>query len=166
MSYEIHPETPEKGMLLSERFKGMDISRMFDNLKRSAASYGISIGELSLLSNSRLSLMASEYAKDKGVFHALHEELFKAYFTDARDIGDMEVVLDAGEASGLNREDLRNVLKSEAYAGRVDAGAMEAHRLGINSTPTFIINGKYKIVGAQPLQAFRETLKRIEELGK
>lgn len=139
---------------------------MFEGLKRSAANYDIRIGELSLLSNSRLSLMASEYAKDKGVFHRLHEELFKAYFTDARNIGDMEVVLDAGEASGLNREDLRNVLNSKAYGERVDAGAMEAHRLGINSTPTFIINGKYKIVGAQPLQAFRDTLRRIEELEK
>jgi hypothetical protein len=78
ISYELHPETPPEGILLSERFKGYDVSKMFDALRQRGKEFGIVFGDCSVLSNSRLSLEASEYARDMGKYEQFHEKIFHA----------------------------------------------------------------------------------------
>ena len=53
-------------MLLSERFKGYDLSSFYDQLRARGKEVGVVFGNHTLLSNSRLALMASEYARDHG----------------------------------------------------------------------------------------------------
>lgn len=163
VSLEIHPETPAEGVLLSERFKGMRVEGMYDNLRQAGEPYGIKFGNLQLLSNSRKSLEASEFARDHGKFHEFHEAVFHAYFTEARDIGDVQVLLDVAKQVGLETAELQAALEDGRYLPRLEQASQEAYQYGINGTPTFIINDKYKVYGAQPFEVFRNALKRIAE---
>ncbi len=110
-----------------------------------------------------MALEASEYARDAGCFDSFHDRLFRAYFTETRDIGDLDVLLELAEEEGLDKADLRVALQEGRYTSRLNEARREGHQLGINAVPTFIINGKFRIVGAQSLDFFRDRLREIEE---
>lgn len=163
MDIEIHPDTPAQGVLLTEKFKGMNLSDSRENLRRAGAPYGIEFGAYTLLANSRLAIEASEFAKDQGQFPAFHEKVFYTTFTEARNIGDINVLLDIAQEVGLNRDELREALETGRYRERLEQAQEEAMRYGVSGTPTFIINDKYRVVGAQPLEAFRNALLQIQQ---
>jgi len=148
---------------LAVRLPGIDWEGMYQNLRLSGAQYGITFGDVKLLSNSRLSLEAGEYARDHGRFHEFHEEIFRAYFTEVKDIGRMDVILDSARSVGLDAEALQAALKKCCYRDRLQAAQQESERYGISGVPAFIIEEQYKIVGAQPLEVFRETLQKVGE---
>jgi predicted DsbA family dithiol-disulfide isomerase len=152
-------------MKLSERFPGTSMDRMFDNLGRMGKPYGIKFIKNNILSNSFMSLTAGEYAREKGKFHEFHEKIFKAYFTEEKDIGRIEVIIDIAEECGLNKEELVKSLNEGMYNNVIRDTQEKAHTYGINSAPTFIIDDRIAIVGAQPLEAFREALLNIEKDG-
>lgn len=134
---------------------------MYRNLRQTGIQFGIIFGNVTLLSNSRLSLEAAEYARDMGKYDQFHEGLFRCYFTETQDIGRMDVIIELAGNIGLDTVELQRALRRKRYTSRLEKVAQEAHQNGINSAPTFIIEGKYAIVGAQPIQVFRDTLKKI-----
>ncbi len=85
----------------------------------------------------------------------------EAYFRDLKDIGDLEVLGDLGKTIGLNKIDLTESVKNRAYETVLTNSTEDAHSMKINSTPTFIINDKYAIVGAQPIEEFRKILDKV-----
>jgi predicted DsbA family dithiol-disulfide isomerase len=141
----------------------MNLKEFWERLGRTYGYLGVHFGELSLLSNSRMALEASEYARDAGCFDSFHDRLFRAYFTETRDIGDLEVLLELAEEEGLDKADLRVALQEGRYTSRLNEARREGQQLGINAVPTFIITGKFRIVGAQSLDFFRDRLREIEE---
>lgn len=150
-------------MNMSDRFSGASIDRMFDNLERMGKPYGIQFNKNDVLSNSFISLAAAEYAKERGKFHEFHEKVFHAYFTDRKDIGKIDVTMDIADNCGLDKEELAARLKEGVYDHIIRDTQKMAHTYGINSAPTFIIDDKIAIVGAQPIEAFREALLDIEK---
>ena len=158
----MHPETPSAGMLLSERFKGMDLAPFYANLWARGNELGIIFNEHKLLSNSRMALMASEYARDMGRYDAFHENMFKAYMTEAKDIGRSEVIAAMAEKSGLDAEATLAAVKDERYALRLAEATKEGRMLGLTGIPLFIVNNQYKIVGAQPIDSFRTFLDKLK----
>jgi len=162
-SYEIHAETPKQGVPLTDRFPADAVEAMFARLQASGAPYGITFANQKLLSNSRLALAASEFAKDQGKFEDFHEAMFRAYFTDGKDIGDIDTLLTLASAVGLDAAPLRAALEADIYGERLALAQEEGRRYGVTGTPTFIINGRYKVVGAQPLDVFRNALNAIAE---
>lgn len=161
VSYELHPETPAEGILLSERFKGRDMSGFYDQLRRRGKEAGVIFGKRAILSNSRLALEASEYARDMGKYEAFHENIFHAYFTEALDIGILDVIAAVAKKSGLDDVDIRKSLKDGRYSKRLEQARKEGQAINLTGVPTFIINAKHKIVGAQPIDVFRDLFQEI-----
>ena len=158
LAFEIHPDTPQAGMLLSTMFPQLDTQNMFRHLRDMAASYGITFADIVLVSNSRMSLEASEFAKEQGKFDQFHSALFQAYFSQGMDIGNIEVLTQIGHESGLDRDALAQVLQTGKYLPRIENMRKEAARLGVTAAPTFIIEDRDRIVGAQPIEVFRKKL--------
>lgn len=156
MSFEIHPETPLQGVAVSELFGGADLRAMEEGLRRRAAGYGLPYGRSDILSNSRAAIEAAEYAREEGRFEPFHREVFAAYFARGMDIGDVDVLTGLAETAGLDAGGLREALDAGRYAGRREEVAGEAARLGISGVPTFIFAGGARVVGAQPLEKFRD----------
>ena len=146
---------------MSERFKGYDISQMFDNLRRSGKDFGIVFGDRTLLSNSRLSLEASEYARDMGLYDQFHDRIFHAYFTEALDIGNAKILCDIASGCGLDTADMMHALNDGCYKLRLDEAKKEGLKIQLTGVPTYIINDTHKIVGAQPVAVFIEILNKI-----
>jgi len=124
--------------------------------------FGIVFGNLSLLSNSRLSLEASEYARDMGKYKQFHEQIFHAYFTEALDIGSVINLCDAANRSGLDPADMMNALNDHRYQPRLEEAKKEALKISLTGVPTFIFNGNHKIVGAQSISVFSDILDQLK----
>ena len=162
VSFELHPETPPEGMLLSERFKGYDLSSFYDQLRARGKEVGVVFGNLTVLSNSRLALMASEYARDLGQYDSFHENIFHAYFTEGLDIGNLNVIADVAGKSGLDEKETLSVVRDGRYASRLNETRKEATLIGLTGIPLFIINNKHQITGTQPIETFRNLLDKIK----
>jgi predicted DsbA family dithiol-disulfide isomerase len=101
------------------------------------------------------------WAELEGRQAALKHALFDAYFTRGLNPSDHEVLADAAEAVGLDREAAREVLASGRYADEVRAAERLWQSRGINSVPAIIINDRYLISGGQPADAFEQALRTI-----
>lgn len=158
MPYEIHPEVPKEGQKVSELFPGASVSGMFANLNQMGNKYGVKFSGADFISNTHLALLATEYAKEKGKFHEFHEKLFYVYFTEGKNIGDMELLKSIAKSIGLDKDEMISKLKDGSYVGKLEKATSLAIRYGVRSTPTFIINNKQAIVGAQPIEKFKQIL--------
>lgn len=157
MSYEIHPETPLEGVLL-ERLFGPGFRQRQESQRRRCAELGLPFEAPQRLSNSRLVIEASEFARDAGKHHEFHRAALSAYFARSQDIGDLDVLCELAAEIGLDTAALRQELAAGRYAGRREAAHEEARGLGITGVPTFIFTGGARVVGAQSLDDFRRLL--------
>jgi len=149
-------------MLLSERFKGIDLSSFFENILQRSKEVGITFGNVEVLSNSRLALMTSEYAHDQGKYDSFHENMFHAYFSEGLDIGKQDVIAAVARKSGLAEKATLIAVNDGRYASRLNEARKEGELIGLTGVPLFIINNKYQITGAQPIETFRNLLDKIK----
>lgn len=77
------------------------------------------------------------------------EALYRAYFCEGRDVGDITELVRIGEEVGLPAAGLERYLKSEADIAVVMNDNARAHRLGVNGVPCLILEGTYAVAGAQ-----------------
>ena len=161
LGLEIHPETPIQGVNLNNRFGAHNLKRMKESLIFSGKEYGIEFGNLNFMPNSHNALEAAEYARSVGKFEAYHKALMDAYFKDGSNIGKIDLLIELGRKVDMDDKELYGAIKEKRFETKLKADANSAHRLGINSTPVFVINDKYMIVGAQHLDIFRETLDEL-----
>jgi predicted DsbA family dithiol-disulfide isomerase len=133
---------------------------MYENIRNRGNELGITFSHLSKLSNSRMALEASEFARDMGKYDLFHEKMFHAYFTDLKDIGNIDTINEIALSCDLNIDEMTNALMEHRYAGRLDEAREEANRINLTGVPTFLINDQYKIVGAQPIEAFKDLFKK------
>ncbi len=89
-------------------------------------------------------------AGQHGVQDAVGEALFRAHFELGQNLADSAVLIKAGVAGGLDGGEIAQMLASDRGLAEVEAKLAEAHALGISSVPTFVIDGKWAISGAQP----------------
>lgn len=89
------------------------------------------------------------FAAADGRAEAAVEALFFAYFIEARDIGEISILLAIGAELGLDFHALKGYLESEADAAAIYEENARAHRIGINGVPSFVFEGSLVISGAQ-----------------
>lgn len=97
----------------------------------------------------------------EGVQAAVGEALFRAHFAQGRNLADPQVLAEAAAAGGIPAERVQALLASDEGMDEVRAGLGQAQALGIQSVPTFVINGRYAVQGAQPPEVFAEVLAKV-----
>ena len=120
-------------------------------------------GVPSVMANSNRILRLAEYARDNGVFERLHLPAFEAYFADDRNLGDEVVLRELAEEAGLDPDEAIRMLEGGDYEDRIERSMLRAREYGITGTPTFVVEDRYGIVGAQPYEALRDGLRKIQE---
>jgi predicted DsbA family dithiol-disulfide isomerase len=153
-AFEIHPETPKEGMKTVKYFPNYDMKMMKNHIENFGKDVGIKLNG-DILANSKLSLAANEFAKEKGKFNEFHEAIFKANFEDGENIGDIDVLLAIAQGIGLNKEELSQYLGDQKNLDAIDESSAQAMKLGITGVPSFIINNKI-VVGAQSAEVLKE----------
>lgn len=122
---------------------------MTRSLQDTAAEYGLPFGELTRVSKSRLAQELAAWADAAGRARPLHDALFRAFFVDAKDIGDKAVLVDLAGSVGLDRDVALQVLEGRLYREAVDADWARAREQGIRMAPTFVMNDRL-LEGAKP----------------
>jgi len=135
---------------------------MYDHIRQRGKEFSITFGDVTLLPNSRLALEASEYAREMGKYESFHENMFRFYFTEAYDIGSIGVITSVATESGLDAGGMMNAISEKRYRPRLTQARQEGEKINLTGVPTFIITGKYKIVGAQPVEVFKEVFSKIQ----
>jgi predicted DsbA family dithiol-disulfide isomerase len=108
--------------------------------------------------NSRLAQEVGKWADTQPGGEAIHDALFRAYFVEARNIGDPAVLLEIVTHVGLSADVAREVIEKRTFKDAVDQDWALSRQLGVTGVPTFVAGG-YGVVGAQPY----ETLERLVE---
>ena len=160
--FELHPEIPLEGRDRGERQPRPD--GYVSPIRQLAEEAGIPYEPGHHTPNSHRSLEAAEFAREHGAFDAYHRALFQAYFGEGRDIGDIAVLSELGEASGLDSGGLEEAITSGRYTTLVNEATAESRSSGITGTPTFIFDDgerRLPIVGAQDYQVFQNVAQRM-----
>jgi predicted DsbA family dithiol-disulfide isomerase len=88
------------------------------------------------------------------------EALFRAYFAEGRNISDHDTLVDLGEAISLEASATRQMLESDQFAREVRQDEQLGQEFGIRGVPFFVVNRKYGISGAQPIEHFVNVLQK------
>ncbi|VEI13371.1 DsbA family oxidoreductase [Trueperella bialowiezensis] len=88
------------------------------------------------------------------------ERLYRAHFSEGRNVGDTDTLLELAEDIGLDVERVSAELESGEHANSVRSDIRDARSLGIQGVPFFVVGGKFGISGAQPPQVYADTINR------
>ncbi|MGY6411788.1 MAG: DsbA family oxidoreductase [Alkalilacustris sp.] len=89
--------------------------------------------------------------------------LMRAHFSEGRDIGNPQTLLEIATAAGLDGDLIGRLLASDADRDAIRARVTEGRERGIKAAPTFIVAGTYVLPGAQPVELWREVLDELAE---
>lgn len=88
----------------------------------------------------------------------MEERLFRAFFTECKNVADLAILTQLGTEIGLDETELQAAFTDDLYAYMVNQDIQEARQIGVTGVPFFVFNRKYGISGAQPAEAFLQTL--------
>jgi predicted DsbA family dithiol-disulfide isomerase len=160
--FPLHPETPPEGRSMAELYAGRDVDpeAMYARMKRLMDAEGLPYGRRTHTYNSRLAQELGKWADTQPGGEAIHGALYRAYFVDARNIGDPEILIEIAASVGLSADLARAVLAERRFKDAVDADWAKSRQYGVTGVPTFVAGG-YGVVGAQPLQVLEELLEKV-----
>lgn len=137
---------------------------MFKGAAQMAEEVGLDFNlEGSVLANSFMAHRLIQLAKSNGVDNEAKEALFKAHFTEGKNIDDPEVIEEIATSIGINSNEVKDMLVSDAFSYEVKQDEMEARNIGVRGVPFFVVDDKYAISGAQPSEVFLQTLQKAWE---
>ena len=144
--------------------KGMkpeELDRMFDHARQRGEAAGVkfNFSKISLMPNTILSHRRIALTPEKSKL-AVVEAVYKAYFEDGLDIGNIDLLVSLGKAAGMDATELRNLLSGEAALNEVMSDASSARRNGITTVPFFILNNKISVNGSESVEVFLQALNR------
>ena len=95
-------------------------------------------------------------ADKEGIQDAVMEALFRAYFSEGRDISNRQTLIDVVAEAGLDRGKAEAVLKGDEGMEAIKEAGEQSQRLRVDSVPFFVVNGKITLSGAQQPDTFLE----------
>jgi predicted DsbA family dithiol-disulfide isomerase len=159
--FPLHPETPAEGRSLEDLFagRGYDIPKMQAQMRARMQAEGLPYGTRTMTYNSRLAQELAAWADTQPGGEAIHDAMFRAYFVDAKNIGDPDVLVEVAASVGLPPDQAREVIEKRTHQAEIDADWEKSRRYGVTGVPTFVI-GNQGVVGAQPYEVLEQLVKQ------
>jgi len=171
-SFQLDPTiTPQSGKdvytFLAER-KGISLDQsieMHKGVVERAKSVGLDYHfDKAIISNSLTAHRIIHLAKAKKLGDEMEEIFFKAYFTDGKDLNDAQTLIELGSKAGLDSKEVQEVVENEnLYLSDVKSDIKEAQEIGVQGVPFFVFDRKYAVSGAQPVEAFVNTIREVQK---
>lgn len=167
-SFQLNPALGTEGMstlaYLSE-MRGMQEAQVrasFEGIRSAGEEKGIVFNfDRAVIVNTAAAHRLIQLAKEKGKGDEAEELLFKAHFTDGKNVSDPEVLQEIGEELGLSAAEAESAQTDPRYGQGLDRDLYEARQIGVRGVPFFVFDGKYAVSGAQPSEVFLQTLDRV-----
>ena len=166
--YELHPEIPQNGY-----DKKLYFEQKFGELSGRPSPYkqieeiGNSLGfEFNFSKTERIPNTFNAHrllwkAKKEDLQTELSEALFKAYFTNGKDVGSIEVLSDIASEVGMDKEEIKKFLNSKEGGQETADEEISFIEKSIGAVPTYFINNQYIIQGGQEPETFVSFLNKI-----
>lgn len=155
--FQLNPDMPADGMdrraYLEGKFGGKEAAvKAYAPVVEHAAEAGLKIDfeGMKRTPNTLNAHRLIHWAGIEGRQTAAVSSLFKAYFVEARDIGDADVLADVADGIGLDAAVIHRLLDADNDRQMIQERDAHARKMGVNSVPTFIVAGQHAVPGAQP----------------
>jgi predicted DsbA family dithiol-disulfide isomerase len=169
LPFELNPQLPREGIARrayrEAKFGSWERSQALDaRVAQAGAEEGLEFAfermarTPNTLNAHRLLWLAAQAGKQA----AVAEALFRAYFTEGQDVGDPATLVRLGTAAGLDAPPVETMLASDAGAAAVREAEALAHALGVSAVPTFRVNDRHLIEGAQPPELLAAALRQAQ----
>jgi len=159
--FYLRPDTPPEGMELPEYVKRARANGSEERLLTIARLYGIEFKSTKRIYNTRLSHEATEYAREHGKGNDFHKIVFRKVYAEGEDPSKWDFLRSATEEVGLNADEMQRDVENEKYTANVADQVRWAYQIGVTGVPTYVVNNRYAIVGAQPYEVFKNALEQI-----
>ncbi len=170
-SYQLDPKLKAPGGQSIYEYlahkKGMSVEQsqnLHDRVTQSAAQVGLDYRfDRVVVNNSHAAHRLIQLAKTRGLGDAVEEALFRAYFTEGKDIGDRATLAALAAEIGLDAESAAQAFDDPQgeWRKRVDDEASEALAFGSNGVPFFVFHRQYAVTGAQGEEVFHRVLEKV-----
>ncbi len=133
--------------------------QMNEHVTQMAADSGIAFNlNQAVMANTVKGHQLLHFAKEHGKQNQAKELLFKAYFTDGKNVDDVPTLMEIAKSLELNTEELTKIFADGTYLNHIERDIYEASQIGVRGVPFFVFDQKYAISGAQASSAFLQTL--------
>ena len=161
LPFDLHPEYPPEGLsraqLLARYGEGMT-----ERVRAFFAERGLDYNpHPDVVPNTRRALQLAELARERGTHEAAHERLMDAYWAEARDLGDPDVLRSLGAELALPAEEVDDVLTGERYLDVIQDSTRQAISIGANAVPAFLLDRRLLVLGAQPEPVFEQAFAQL-----
>lgn len=160
--FYLRPDTPPEGMELPDHVK-THMAQTNARLKQMANAAGLEMVFSTRIPNTRLAHEATEYAREKGKQFEFHHAVFEKFYARGENISQWEILSDAARQVGLDADEMRSEVEAGRYTDIVSGMVQEAQQIGVTGVPTYVLNDRYAIVGAQPYPVFLQALEQIKQ---
>lgn len=165
-SYQLNPDLQTDTTIGIDdylaRHKGMSIEQakqLSKQVTEMAAMEGLEYHmDKSVVANSFRAHMFAHYAKKHGKQLEAEELLFRSYFTEGKNVDDVETLKELATALELDKDDMAAALERGEFEDEVKMDIHEARQIGVKGVPFFVYDRKYAISGAQPQELFEQTV--------
>ncbi len=166
--FQLNPDMPDAGMdrreYLERKFGGKDGAvRAYAPVVEHAENAGLKI-DFEGMKRTPNTLDAHRLIHWAGIEdkqNAVVDALFDAYFVQARDIGDPEVLSDIADSAGMDAAVVMKLLKSDADREDIRNRDTHSREMGVSSVPTFIVANQHAVPGAQPPEMWEKVIGEI-----
>lgn len=167
--FQLNPTMPLDGMdrkaYLEAKFGSLETFRRIEEQLTAAGT-----GEGIAFAFEKIKRTPNTFSAHRLIWHARRqgkqdqtvESLFRAYFVDGRDIGDVKTLVQLATQAGLDASGAASFLASDAGAADVGAEETAGRRIGIHAVPHFMLDGQYAISGALPPDEFVAAFREVE----
>jgi predicted DsbA family dithiol-disulfide isomerase len=163
-SFQLNPDAPRHAIptkqYLATRF-GPQAAQMSERVTALAKEEGLDFdSDRALTVNTFDAHRLLHLAAAEGVQDAAKERLLRAHFVEGADLSDPDTLVALMKEAGVNEDRARVVIENpDEYAKAVESDIAEARMLGANGVPFFVIDRKYGVSGAQPVETFLQALR-------
>jgi predicted DsbA family dithiol-disulfide isomerase len=161
LPFDLHPEYPPRG-IPREQLHARYGAAFHERLRRSfEAAHLVYNPPPDVVPNTIRALSVTELARDRGLHRPMHDRLMHAYWEEARNIGDPEVLREMAVEVGLAENDVAAAIEEGGLADRVRASTAQAQSLGVTGVPAFVLDNRLLVLGAQPRDVFEQALAQL-----
>ena len=166
--YMLDPTIPSEGYprksYMAAKFGSEErAGEVFSRVTAEAAKEGLSfdMDAMTVSPNTLNAHRLLRWAAEAGVQDAVSEALFRAFFVEARDVGDTDTLVAIAQEAGQDGESIRRRLATDEDVAAVEAEIADARAIGVTGVPCFIFERRTGLAGAQPPEALLEAIDAV-----